>query len=223
MNPLVLGLIVAALVMFSALCSGLNVALMALDGNDLKRKARLGNRAAATVLPLRTNSNLSLAAILLASVAAVSATSLVLNSQFTGWIAGAVTTLLIVIFGEIFPQAYLVRHALRATAKLSPLLKLMIFCTWPLSKPLQLLLDKVFGKHVSRSLQSRHELGLMIAEHADNAKSELDYDEVEIIRGALQLSEKRVRDIMTPIRHVYWLEKNETIDGPKIDEIKKAN
>ncbi|MGH7238117.1 MAG: DUF21 domain-containing protein, partial [Candidatus Saccharimonadales bacterium] len=170
MNPLVFGLIVAALVMFSALCSGLNVALMALDGNDLKRKARLGNRAAATVLPLRTNSNLSLAAILLASVAAVSATSLVLNSQFTGWIAGAVTTLLIVIFGEIFPQAYLVRHALRATAKLSPLLKLMIFCTWPLSKPLQLLLDKVFGKHVSRSLQSRHELGLMIAEHADNAK-----------------------------------------------------
>ena len=50
--------------------------------------------------------------------------------------------------------------------------------------------------------------------------SELDDDEVEIIRGALQLSEKRVRDIMTPMRSTYWLSPDEEIDASKIDEIK---
>lgn len=223
MSLLLYALLIIALVGFSALCSGLNIAIMALDTADLKRKARLGNHQAAVVLPLRANSNLSLAAILLVNVAAVSATSLVLESKTTGWIAGLATTLLIVIFGEIFPQAFLVRRALKATARLAPVLKGMIFCTWPLAKPLQLLLDKMFGKHTPRKLQSRQELGLMIAEHADNSRSELDDDEVEIMRGALELSNKRVRDIMTPISHVYWLRKDEVINGAKIDAMKAVN
>jgi metal transporter CNNM len=36
----------------------------------------------------------------------------------------------------------------------------------------------------------------------------------------LQLSEKRVRDIMTPIKHVYWLTPDTLIDDVKIDEVK---
>ena len=40
------------------------------------------------------------------------------------------------------------------------------------------------------------------------------------MRGALSLSEKRVRDIMTDIRHTYWLTPDAIIDDAKIDEIK---
>jgi metal transporter CNNM len=53
--------------------------------------------------------------------------------------------------------------------------------------------------------------------------SELDEDEVEIMRGALTLSKKRVRDITTPIKDVYWLQPDTLIDGDKIDEIKAKN
>lgn len=223
MSLVVFIIVLICLIGFSALCSGLNVALMALDLGDLKRKARLGNPYAITVLPLRQNSNLSLTAILLANIAAVSATSLVLGERFNGWIAGIATTILIVIFGEIMPQVYILRRALRATAKLVPLLRLMILCTYPLARPLQLLLDHLFGKHTPRKLQTRQELGLLISEHIDNATSELDDDEIEIMKGALQLSEKRVRDIMTPIARVYCLEPDQIIDGAKIDAIKAAN
>jgi metal transporter CNNM len=87
------------------------------------------------------------------------------------------------------------------------------------AKPLQLLLDKLFHEE-SATLQSRHELGLMISEHLGANESELDADEVEIIRGALLLSEKRVRDIMTPIKQVYSLRPQTTINDKKIDEIK---
>ena len=37
------------------------------------------------------------------------------------------------------------------------------------------------------------------------------------------LSEKRVRDITTPMRHVYWLTPDTVIDANKIDEIKSEN
>lgn len=214
-------LVVFLLICVSAVCSGLNVAIMALDPNDLKRKAKLGDRNARRVLPLRKRTHLTLSAILLTNVAAVSATSIVLESVFYGVIAGVLATLLTVIFGEIFPQAYFLRNALAFCARLAPVLKLMTLLTYPISKPLQLLLDNLFKGETAR-LQSRHELGLLISEHRGSNQSELDDDEVEIIRGALQLSEKRVRDIVTPIEQVYWLEPRAIIDGTRIDEIKAS-
>jgi len=62
----------------------------------------------------------------------------------------------------------------------------------------------------------------MIHEHLGDNSSELDEDEVEIMKGALQLSEKQVGEIMTPIRHVFWLSKKTMIDSKKIEEIKQA-
>lgn len=209
------------LIGFSAICSGLNVSLLALDISDLQRKAKLGNRAAKRVLPLRRNSHLTLAAILLINVGAVSATSLVLEHHLNGVIAGLLSTLLIVIFGEIVPQALLSKRALFYMSLATPLLKFMIIITYPISKPLQLLLDKLLGGEKSK-LQSRHELGMMISEHLGTQESELDEDEVEIIRGALQLSEKRVRDIMVPISEVFWLAPDTILNDAKIDEIKFA-
>lgn len=212
-------LVVALAVAISAVCSGLNVSIMALTLADLRRKAKLGDRDAKSVLPLRKNIHLTLSAILLTNVAAVSATSLVLESVFYGLVAVIVSTLLIVVFGEILPQAFFVRRALYFCARLSRILKLMIVVTYPVSKPLQLLLDKLFQGE-NAQLQTRHELGLMISEHLGSQQSELDDDEVEIIRGALQLSEKRVRDILTPIKNVYWLEPQTIINDKLIDEIK---
>ncbi|HSX17498.1 MAG TPA: CNNM domain-containing protein [Patescibacteria group bacterium] len=219
MDILVLAIEVALLVMLSAVCSGLNIALMSLETADLRRKAKIGNPDARRVLPLRKNSHLSLAAILLTNVAAVSATSLVLENVTGGLIAGLVGTLLIVILGEIMPQALFAKQALKYCSRFSPFLRLMIIVTYPISKPLQLLLDRLFGQEKAR-LHTRHELGMMISEHLGDNNSELDEDEVEIIKGALLLSEKRVRDILVSIRSVYWMTPDTLLDSDKIDEIK---
>lgn len=210
---------VLLLVGASAICSGLNIAFMSLDLQDLRRKAKLGDRQARTVLPLRRKTYLVLAAILLTNVGAVSATSLVMERKFIGLLAGIFTTLLIVIFGEILPQAYFTRNSLAFCARFAPLLKLMIAVTYPVSKPLSWLLDRLFGAE-KRKLESRHELGVMISEHSLAKDSELDEDEVEIIKGALQLSEKRVRDIMTPINLTYWLTPDTVLTGETIDTLK---
>jgi metal transporter CNNM len=192
---------------------------MSLKLDDLKRKAKLGDRRAKRVLPLRESNHLTLASILLVNVAVISATSLVLGDEFNGWLAGILSTLLIVIFGEVVPQALFISHALTYCALLAPVLHVMIIVTFPISKTLQFILDAILGKETP-TLQSRHELGLLIGEHADNVESELDENEVGIIRGALKLSEKHVRDIMTPINKVYWLAPDDVIDAAKIDEIK---
>jgi len=219
MESMTLVLEVLFLVGMSAIFSGLNIALLSINPADLERKAKLGNTQAIRVLPLRKNSHLSLAAILLGNVAAISATSLVLDEKLNGLVAGLLGTLLIVIFGEMLPQALFSKHALSVCNRFAKLLKFTIIITYPVSKLLQLLLDRLLGPH-QRSLESRQELGLMISEHLGNTGSELDEDEVEIVKGALQLSEKKVREIMCPINDTYWLTLETLIDAKKINEIK---
>jgi CBS domain containing-hemolysin-like protein len=210
---------VILLILASAICSGLNIAVMSLDISDLRRKAKLGNRQAKRILPLRQRAHLTLASILLTNVAAVSATSLVLSQRLNGWIAGLISTLLIVTLGEILPQALFLKNPLRWSSFFAPFLRLITFMTYLISHPLEVLLDNLFP-HQRAKLQSRRELGLLISEHMQNKSSELDEDEIEIMRGALGLSEKRVRDIMTDINHTYWLTPNTLLNDAKIDEIK---
>lgn len=212
---------VIALLLLSAICSGLNVTLMALDIGDLQRKAHLGNHKAARILPLRRNVHLTLSSILLTNVAAAASTPLVLNNTLSGLTAGIISTLSLVIFSEILPQALFARHALTFFAFFAPMIRAMVIITYPISKPLQLLLDRLVGKH-GIHLHTRHELGVLVSEHLGADESELDEDEIEIIRGALQLSEKRVRDIMTPLRKVYWLAPDTIINDKKIANIKHA-
>jgi metal transporter CNNM len=98
----------------------------------------------------------------------------------------------------------------------------MTLATYPISKPLQLLLDNLFPARAA-GLHSRHELGLLISEHTDHEESELDESEVEIIQGALMLSEKRVSHVMTPLEDVYWLKLSDSINDRRIDDIKLHN
>lgn len=220
MNLAISILIVVVLIIFSAICSGLNIALMALDISALRRKAKLGNIEAKRALPLRLNTHLTLSSILLTNIAAVSATSLVLDQFLNGFLAGALGTLLIVIFGEVLPQAWFAKRPLYWVSALAPVLRGMIFITYPISKALQILLNRLVG-HAPHHLQSRHELGLMISEHlGPSADSDLDEDEVEIMRGALQLSEKRVSEILTPIEETFWLTPDTKLTAKRIDEIK---
>jgi len=210
---------VVLLIGASAICSGLNIAVMALDLKDIERKAKTGNKQAIKILPIRRRTHLTLAAILLTNVAAVSATSLVLEQKLAGLLAWILSTVLIVVLGEIVPQAFFLKDPLKWTSRLADILKFMIIITYPLSRPLEKLLDRLLPNHKS-ALQTRGELGLLISEHIDDKSSELDDDEVEIMKGALALSEKRVREITTSIEHTYWMTPETKLSDIKIDEIK---
>ena len=218
MEYLIIVLQVTMLVGMSAIYSGLNIALMSLSKTDLRRKMKLGNSDAKRVYGFRENSHLSLSAILFANVAVVSANALILEHHFNGLIAGLASTLLIVVFGEVLPQAIFVKRALQFCSFFTPLLHVTVWITYPVSKPLQLVLDKLVGDE-HHALHSRDELGLIFGEHRRDDSSELDEDEVEIIQSALQLSEKTVKDIMRPIDDVFWLPIDAVLNAKTVDLI----
>ncbi len=221
MDPLLTALIATLLVVLSAVCSGLNVALLSLHLPDVRRKAKLGDRHARRALPIRRHVHFYLSGILLANVAFASGTSVVLGEALSGPVAVLLSTILLVVFAEITPQAIAVSRALKAISFFSQPIKIATYAGYPLTKPLSLLLDKLVGTSKA-VLHTRNELSLLIADHL-KADSELDEDEVEIVQNAIQLSEKKIADIMTPLNRTFYLLENEGIDAKKLAEIQQRS
>jgi metal transporter CNNM len=107
----------------SAMFSGLNLALLAISRLRLEVEASAGNPAAVKILALRKDFNLLLATILWGNVAINVLLTLLSKSVMAGVSAFFFSTILITFVGEIGPQAYFSRHAMRMGSLLAPLLR----------------------------------------------------------------------------------------------------
>lgn len=213
-------LIVIVLVLFSGLFSGLTLGLLSLDKSELKRKIELGNKAATKVYSVRKRGNLLLCTLLLGNVAVNSTLAIFLGDIASGVMAGFVATGLIVVFGEIIPQATFSRYALQFGASTAWLVKIFIFILFPICYPIAWILDKVLGEEMN-TIYSKKELVKIVEEHENATESEVDEVEHRIVKGALSFSDKTAKQVMTPRTVVYSLEINDILDHDLLDEIRE--
>ena len=214
-------LITAVLLIFSALFSGLTLGLMGLSSQELKRKAELGNKEAAKVYTVRKNGNLLLCTLLIGNVAVNATLSIFLGSLTSGIMAAVVATSLIVIFGEIMPQAVFSRYALKIGSRSAWFVHSVIFLLYPICYPLSKVLDYTLGNELP-TIYSKQELVKIIEEHEDSMESPVKEDEERIVKGALTFSDKRVRDIMTPRVVLKALEVDTVIDSSLLNELRES-
>lgn len=211
--------VVVVLVILSGLFSGLTLGLMGLNAQELKRKAALGDERAKRVYTVRRDGNLLLTTLLVGNVAVNTALSIFLGSLAPGVIAGLIATALIVVFGEIAPQATFSRYGLSLGARVVWLVKIFIFVLYPVCKPIALILDWILG-HELPSMYSKQELIKLVEEHKYSTDSDVDEDEEQIIRGALTFSSLRAKDVMTRRDKVFMLEVEDTFSDERLEEIR---
>lgn len=214
-------IIVAALVLLSGLFSGLTLGLLGLDKTDLERKIKVGNLKAKKVYSVRKKGNLLLCTLLLGNVAVNSAIAIFLGNIASGFIAGLISTGLIVVFGEIIPQATISRYALQVGAKTTWIVKIFMFVLYPICWPIAKILDVTLGEEMP-TVWSRHELKEIIKMHEDSKHSDLDSDEERIILGAMSYSNKNASDVMVPRSVVFMLQLKDVLTSQAINKIKKS-
>lgn len=213
-------LIVGFLVVLSACFSGLTLGFFSLNLTFLELKIRLGDEKAKKVYPVRKNGNLLLCTLLLGNVAVNSAMAIFLGNIATGVVAGVTATGLIVIFGEIIPQAFFSRHALTMGAHTVWLVRGFIFVLYPIAFPLAWTLDKFLGEELG-TIWSKKEIGEFIKFHEESEHSGIDEDEERILLGALGFSDKTADMIATPRTVVHALDKNTPITHQLLLRIKE--
>lgn len=157
----------------SAMFSGLNLAFFSISKLRLEVEKRKGNAAAAKVPTLRSDANFLLTTILWGNVGINVLLTLLSNQVIAEIGAFLFSSVFITIFGEIVPQAYFSRNALRLAGWLSPVLKVYQYILYPVAKPAAMLLGKWLGKE-GLQLYRKRDLREMIALHINDETSEID-------------------------------------------------
>ncbi|XP_066246093.1 unextended protein [Euwallacea similis] len=208
---------------FSCLFSGLNLGLMSMNKTELKILCNTGTprerKYARAIQPVRNHGNYLLCSILLGNVLVNSIFTILLDGLTSGLIAVIFSTLAIVLFGEIFPQAVCSRHGLAIGAKTIFITKCVMALTFPLSYTVAKFLDWVLGEEIG-NVYTRERLKELVM--VTTGENDLDKDEVNIISGALELRKKSVVDVMTKIEDVFMLDYDSVLDFETITEIMKS-
>jgi len=165
----------------SGLFSGLNLALLGLSRLQLEVESRSGNPSAERILAVRQDSHFLLTTVLWGNVGVNCLLTLLSDSVMFGVAAFFFSTVGITFFGEILPQAYFSRHAMRVGAALVPFVRVWQKILYPVAKPTALMLDRWLGSEEVTFFRER-ELREVIRQHMLSPYTDLE--ELEAI-GAL--------------------------------------
>ncbi|KAK2870792.1 hypothetical protein Q8A67_023319 [Cirrhinus molitorella] len=217
-------ILVSGLLVLSGMFSGLNLGLMALDPMELRIVQSCGTnkekKYARKIEPIRRKGNYLLCSLLLGNVL-VNTTLTILLDDLIGSGLGAVvaSTVGIVIFGEIVPQALCSRHGLAVGANTIVLTKFFMLLTFPLSFPVSKLLDCVLGQEIG-TVYNREKLVEMLK--VTEPYNDLVKEELNIIQGALELRTKTVEDVMTPLSNCFMIHTDAVLDFNTMSEIMES-
>ncbi|CAN1818216.1 DUF21 domain-containing protein At2g14520 [Linum perenne] len=210
--------VIALLVLFAGMMSGLTLGLMSMSLVDLEVLAKSGTpqdrKHAKKILPVVKNQHLLLCTLLICNAAAMEALPIFLDSLITAWGAILISVTLILLFGEIIPQSICTRYGLAIGATMAPVVRVLVWICSPVAYPISKLLDYLLG-HGHVALFRRAELKTLVNFHGNEAGKggELTHDETTIIAGALELTEKTASDAMTPISETFAIDINGKLDS----------
>ncbi|NXA88123.1 CNNM2 protein, partial [Melanocharis versteri] len=217
-------ILIAGLLVLSGMFSGLNLGLMALDPMELRIVQNCGTdkekRYARRIEPIRRKGNYLLCSLLLGNVL-VNTTLTILLDDLIGSGIGAVvaSTIGIVIFGEIVPQALCSRHGLAVGANTIVVTKFFMLVTFPLSYPISKLLDCILGQEIG-TVYNREKLVEMLK--VTEPYNDLVREELNMIQGALELRTKTVEDVMTPLQNCFMINSDAILDFNTMSEIMES-
>ncbi len=215
---------ISMLLCLSGMFSGLNLGLMALDPMELQIVQNCGTEKeknyARKIEPVRSQGNYLLCSLLLGNVLVNTTLTILLDDiAGSGLIAVVMSTIGIVIFGEIVPQAICSRHGLAVGANTIFLTKFFMLLTFPASYPVSKLLDYLLGQEIG-TVYNREKLLEML--RVTDPYNDLVKEELNIIQGALELRTKTVEDVMTPLRDCFMIAGDAMLDFNTMSEIMES-
>ncbi|XP_077193807.1 metal transporter CNNM4-like isoform X2 [Paroedura picta] len=216
--------LILILLTLSGMFSGLNLGLMALDPMELRIVQNCGTEKeriyAAQIEPIREKGNYLLCSLLLGNVLVNTSLTILFDSLVkANSISIVVSTLGIVLIGEIIPQAFCSRHGLAVGANTLLITRLVMLLTFPLSYPISKILDRVLGKEMG-TVYNREKLMEMLK--VTEPYSDLMKEELNIIQGALELRSKTVEHVMTPLCDCFLLNIDAILDFDTMSDIMES-
>ncbi|KAA6425546.1 MAG: hypothetical protein FRX49_04443 [Trebouxia sp. A1-2] len=216
--------IVAGLVLIAGLMSGLTLGLMSLDGLDLEVLRRSGTaleqKYAKAIEPVIKRPHWLLVTLVLVNAAATEALPLFLDRLADPITAVVLSVTVVLIFGEIIPQAVCSRHGLAVGARSAWFVQILMWTFAVIAYPISKILDYLLGQEHT-ALFRRAQLKALVDAHGlkEGLGGNLSHDEITVIRGALDLTHKTAADCMTPWDKVFMLPSDAILEEVTLGKI----
>lgn len=156
---------------------------------------------------------------------AILGSTVLIGEQLQHWFNGDhLANFRVVIFGEVIPQSICVRYGLSIGAYMAPCVLALMWFTAPISWPIAKLLDRLLGENHG-TVYKKSGLKTLVTLHKTLGTSptdRLNEDEVTIISAVLDLKDKAVGDIMTPMEDVFTMSADTVLDEPTMNAILSA-
>ena len=185
-----------------------------------------GDNRAKTALTIKEKFDEALTAILignnimhigLSSVATLLASRLGGNSAVT--ISTFITTFVVFIFAEMIPKAYAKDCNEKVSLVLASSLYVIIKILTPLTfifSSISVVLSKLFGANKEDNVTVTEEELFDIIENIDD-KDEIEEDEAELVKSALDFTTKTAKDVLMPLSSVVHI--NEKMSASEIEDL----
>ncbi|XP_044228769.1 metal transporter CNNM1 [Thunnus albacares] len=208
----------------SALCSGLNISMLALDPVELRVLQNSGTekeqKYARKIESVRKHGNYILCTVVLGNV--------LTNTCFVVWmcqilgmtaLSTASCTLGIFFIGEILPHSVASRHSLAIASKTLCATRLLMLVFFPIAYPVSKILDIMLHQEIS-NFYTREKLVAML--RVTDPYHDLVKEELNIIQGALELRTKTVEDVLTPLSDCYMLSSDAVLDFCTMSDVMQS-
>lgn len=221
--------------------SGLTVGYLSIDELQLELKLKNGTpeeiEDAKIIMPILAEHHLLLSTLLVANALAMETLPICLDKIVPAVYAVLISTVIVVIFGEILPQAYCTGPSqIKIARTMAPVVKILELIFWVICKPISMVLDRILGTH-HKTRFVKADLKAIIELHQIEKKpgSGNDYshdqagkyarltpDEAKVINSTIDLRDTPVTKEMTLIDKVFMQSDTAEITKEFIQRVSKS-
>ena len=238
---------VAFLTLFAGMMSGLTVGYLSVDQLTMELRETTGTpmekEYSKVILPVLSNRHWLLCTLLLMNSFAMEALPVFLDRVFSRFAAVVISVTLLLIFGEVIPQALCTGpRQIQIAAMAAPMTRFLMIVSWPITFWLGKCLDIILGEQGKTRYQNQ-DLKALVEMHTYDALKKISeeeeknpyipkndipkpsntmgllQEEANLMISALEIREKKVVEIMINFNKVYLIKLEEPINRKKILEI----
>lgn len=215
----------------SAFFSGSEAALISIPGQRVKQLSEDDPKNASAFKFLLENPSELLTTILIgnnfvniyvASLATTIAQSY-FDSDAISYAVG-LTTVLILIFGEIIPKTFMRNHSEKLAVPIVRILQVLYYLMFPVVKTFMLIIKTVLGENAAlqERMVTKDDIEFMVGE-AEKENS-IDSKQINLLTSILEFSTIKVKDIMTPRTSVHAVKTDMTFEDivTLVEEVKHS-
>lgn len=222
MDLWIAGLIVFVLLLLSGFFSGSETALTAASKSRLHNWEKEGNKRAGLVNKIHERKDRMIGALLLGNnlvniLASAFATSVLIGIfGDTGVVyATLAMTLLVLIFAEVLPKTYALRHADEMAVTIAPIIRVIIWVFYPVAEIVNKIVSctlRLFGADMTSAHGGSHMEVLRGVIELHEGEDDATSSQRAMLRSILDLFDVDIEEIMTHRQNVVMLDAAEPIE-----------